>query len=55
MNTTTANPYPNVRIPAGADFVDEWQDAGTPDAWRLFDGSERVIAAAPDPTQLLPF
>jgi hypothetical protein len=44
MNTTTANPYPNVRVPAGADFVDEWEKAGTPDAYRLFDGSERVIA-----------
>jgi hypothetical protein len=43
--TTTANPYPEVRTPAGAVFVDEWQSVGTPDAWRLFDGSERLIAA----------
>jgi hypothetical protein len=46
---TTTNPYPEVRTPAGAVFVDDWQSVGTPDAWRIFDGSERVIAGAPDP------
>jgi hypothetical protein len=50
MTTTeTTNPYPEVRVPAGAVWVDEWQQPGTPDAWRIFDGPERAIAGAPDP------
>jgi hypothetical protein len=47
--TTTTSPYSEVRIPAGAVWVDEWQEPGTPDAWRIFNGSERVVAGAPDP------
>jgi hypothetical protein len=50
MSTTTTTPA--VPIPAGAVWVDEWQP-GRAGAWRIFNGSERVIAGAPDP--LRPF
>jgi hypothetical protein len=47
--TETTNPYPDVRGPAGAVWVDEWEQPGTPDSWRIFDGSGRVIVGAPEP------
>ena len=45
MTQAATNPYPNVRIPAGAVWA-EWQDPETPHAYRLFTGSERVIAGS---------
>lgn len=44
MTTTTTNPYPDVRIPAGAVWA-EWEDLGTSWAFRHFRGTERVIDA----------
>jgi hypothetical protein len=41
MSTTATTP--DLPIPAGAVWA-EWQDPGTPHAFRLFNGSERVIA-----------
>lgn len=49
MSTNGIDLVQNVPIPAGAVWVDEWQQPGTPDAWRIFDGSKRVISGAPDP------
>jgi hypothetical protein len=40
---TTTNPYPHLPVPAGADEVSEWADAGRPDASRQFIASRRVI------------
>lgn len=43
MTTTTATTTtPDLPIPAGAVWA-EWQDLGTPDAYRAFNGSRRVI------------
>jgi hypothetical protein len=30
------NPYPNAPVPVGATNVDEWDDVGKPEAFRLF-------------------
>jgi hypothetical protein len=39
MTTPAAvNPYPNAPVPVGATNVDEWDDVGNPDAFRLFTG-----------------
>jgi hypothetical protein len=41
-NTTTSNPCPDVPMPGGA-VTAEWQDAGTPNAFRYFEGSRWVV------------
>jgi hypothetical protein len=42
---TTTNPYPDVALPARADFVYDWDDPGTPDAYRCFQACHRRIEA----------
>jgi hypothetical protein len=44
MSTRTINPYPHIPLPAGATDVSDWEDAGTPDAYRHFDLVSWVIS-----------
>ncbi len=45
MPTTTTNPRPDVPLPAGAEKVYDWENPGTPGAYRYFRGRVRTIPA----------
>jgi hypothetical protein len=42
MTTTQTDPYPDLPIPAGA-VEAEWQDPGTPKAFRYFEGKHWTV------------
>ena len=46
-STTTTKPLSDVRLPAGADDVDEWADPDTSAAYRVFQACRHVIPAVP--------
>jgi hypothetical protein len=41
--TTTTNPYPNIPLPAGADFAETWVRVGAEDAHRSVFGDSRAV------------